>query len=303
MEQAIQKALVYFDLFEYPLTAVELWKYAPTACRCALADIMAGLTELEARGRVEHHGGFWTLPDRAAIIITRLSRYTASERKYARAKRAVQFLKRIPSIRMVAVANTLAWNHAREGSDIDLFIVTCPGAVWKSRLLGVTPFALLGLRPRAGAERDTFCFSFFAAESALDLAPFMITPDDPYLLYWAATLASLYDPDGLLEALWEANPWIRERLPNAWQTRGAPRRRVEASSRDTRDFTPSIARVGEQCARAVQLLRLPPTLRSMMNVDGRVVITDEVLKFHVNDRREEIAERFRARCREVGVCP
>lgn len=302
MEQAILKALVYFDLFEYPLTAVELWKYVPVARRSSLAEVIAGLAALAARGRVEHHGGFWTLRDRAAIINTRLSRYSASERKYARAKQAVRFLKQIPSIRMIAVANTLAWNHAREGSDIDLFIVTLPGAVWKSRLLGVTPFALLGLRPRAGAERDKFCFSFFAAESALDLAPFAITPDDPYLLYWAATLMPLYDPDGLIEGFWEANPWIGERLPNAWPAHPCARRRSAAPLASTRDFTSSASRIGEQCARAVQLLRLPPTLRGMMNIDGRVVITDEVLKFHVNDRREEIVTRYRARCREIGVC-
>lgn len=303
MEQAVLKALAYFDLFEYPLTTVEVWKYVPVRVATSLATVAAALHDLATQHRVEHHDGFWVLPHRAAILATRRSRYTIAERKYRKAERAIQFLKCIPSIRMVAVANTLAWNHARDGSDIDLFVVTRPGALWKSRLFGVTPFALLGLRPQAANERDTFCFSFFAAESALDLSLFRIGQNDPYLSYWLATLVPVHDPDGLMDGVWEANQWMREHLANAWQTHPVSRRRTLASARkDVREDVMPQSSWSEQCARALQLAWLPPQLRSMMNVDGRVVVTDDVLKFHVNDRREEIAVRFENRCRELGVC-
>lgn len=300
MEQAILKALVYFDLFSYPLTTVELWKYAPVSGPCTLPAIMETLLALHERGLVHHDCGFWMLPGRVEIVALRVSRYTNAERKYSRVGRAVRFLKRVSSIRMIAVANTLAWNHAREESDIDFFIASRPGAVWKSRLLGVTPFALLGLRPRASKERDTFCFSFFAAESALDFAPLAHAPEDPYLLYWIATLVPVYDPDGLIEGLWDANPWVRERLPNAWCAMPSVRRRVVCKAR-AEGGVEATRGMGEEIARALQLAWLPSQLRSMMNVDSRVVITDDVLKFHVNDRREEIAERYRARCAEVGI--
>ena len=38
--------------------------------------------------------------------------------------------------------------------------------------------------------------------------------------------------------------------------------------------------------------RLPLQLRKMANLDSRVVVTDEVLKFHDNDRRLQFRDAF-----------
>lgn len=119
-------------------------------------------------------------------------------------------------------------------------------------------------------------------------------------MHWIASLTPLYDPDGLIEAVWDENGWVREALPNVWPAVPVARRRVGGK---VGRFTMRDARSGlfESFARGMQLLRLPPKLAGIMNLDTRVVVTDNVLKFHENDRRVEIAARYAQRCSTVCV--
>lgn len=301
MQNNLYKTIIYFDLFSYPLTALEVWKYAQISEPCSFVDALEQLEHLHMRGAVQEKDGFWFLSDQEHILNVRRKRYLIAERKYRKVRRAIRFLKQISGIRMIAVANTLAWSHARDESDIDLFIVTQPGALWTSRLLGVTPFALLKLRPRPQRERDTFCFSFFASERALDFSSLAIQPEDPYLLYWLATLAPVYDPDGLLSGVWDVNTWARALLPNAEPAHLSARRRESGHvSAHTEEAGEQVG-MWEQSARALQLARFPRDLRTLMNCDHRVVVTDELLKFHKNDRRKMIAEQYRSRCKALCV--
>ncbi len=42
-------------------------------------------------------------------------------------------------------------------------------------------------------------------------------------------------------------------------------------------------------------------LKEMANRDSRVVITDKILKFHANDRREEYKQKWIKRINELGI--
>ncbi|MDP3985701.1 MAG: hypothetical protein Q8P82_02970 [bacterium] len=298
--QELLRTLAYFDLFEYPLTTFEVWKLLRSDAAASLEEVCGALDAAKNQGLLETEQGFWCIAGRKEIVGVRQARYMIAERKDRRAIWATRFLKLVPGIRMVAIVNTLALSHARDGSDIDFFIITRPGALWSSRFWGVLPFKLLGLRPRIGQERDLFCFSFFATETALDFSRFRIAEEDPYLMYWVASMIPLYDPDGLMEAVWDTNSWVQPLLPNAWPAAPGVGRHI--SGRAARyvlgDKKTSIF---EGLARAIQMLMLPSTLTALMNVDGRVIVTDEILKLHTNDRREEIRGRYEARCRTV--CP
>ncbi len=301
MRGSILRTLAYFDIFDYPLTTLEVWKFlnsrtGPTD----LGLILAGLETLQGEGVIDQRGGFWFLRGREVGVNLRLERSQIARRKYARARLVTRFLKHLPGIRLVAICNTLAWSQARDESDIDFFIVTKSGRLWQSRFLAVAPFALLGLRPRSGQERDALCFSFFAAETALDFSVLRIKPDDPYLLYWVASLVPLYDPDGLIEAIWEANPWVRQALPNARPFFVSTLRRVSGQTQSSSDRGGE-ANFWENLARAWQMLRLPRGLREIMNVDHRVLVTDELLKFHQNDRRHEFRLLYERSCQKLAV--
>lgn len=300
LREAVLRTIAYFDIFEYPLTSFEVWKYLEMPKgHVTIHEIEEELMRVREDGVLNCTHGFWTLVGREAAVTVRHERHQIAFRKFARARRAAWLLGKMPWIRMVAVCNTLAWNHARDESDIDFFIVTAPGALWKARFSAVLPFALMGLRPNGGRVRDPLCFSFFASETALEFQELALAPDDPYLLRWVASVVPLYDPDGLIEALWDANPWVLRALPHARPSSVSDERRVHGARSAWNEELRS--GIFESLARGFQMIRFPESIRRVMNVDHRVVVTDDILKFHENDRRHEYREAYRVRCRALGL--
>src|SRR3989344_2722404 len=267
LARSIVSTIAYFDLFSFPLTTLELWRWLHSdrsqsgctlhAARCTLSEIDRSLREdLDIRSRLLTQGGFWFLRGRGEIVAERLRRQRIAERKYARASRVSRLLSGIAGVRTAA---------------------------------GLLD--LLGLRPSNDRSRDAICLSFLVSDDALNLSALAL-PNDPYLAHWVASLVSIYDNGGIYDAFWKANEWILDLLPNAWN-----RQTIERAARPLFPIpTPP-----DTFARKYQWKRFPPLIREMMNLDSRVVVNDYMLKFHTNDRREEFRDRWIEKCREMNL--
>lgn len=265
VEHAILKTVVWFSLFEAPVTVFEIWKWMVGPDRAyGLEEVYAALDGGELRRRLKASDGFWTLAGCQCPVLAaeRRTRFLDATRKYAKLRRAARFFALLPTVESVCAANTLAWWNTREDSDIDLYVTVRPGALWTTRLLMVAPFALLGKRPGA-TEVDPFCFSFFATSDAPPVSSFALPGGDPYLALWERSLVPVYR-----------------------------RGKVQVTRHKFQTLWSAI----EPLARKVQMRRLPMRIKRMMNADSCVVVTDHVLKFHDNDRREEYRDRLRALC-------
>lgn len=308
LEAAILSTLAYFDVFEYPLTAVEAWKWCyvqrPEASdqrsAASLGQVFDTLDRLRREGRVGSRHGFWFLPRRDALVETRMVRSTIAEAKFERAKRLVRILRFFPFVRTICVCNSLAYGNARRESDIDFFILTAPRRTWSARFFTTAFLKLLRLRPTRGKTRDRFCLSFFVATDAPSLDVFKRDSEDPYLVFWVSQLVPMYD-EAAFEAFWRTNAWIRERLPNALAVAPTSRRKIRPAGGVKRGIEFLARLVPERFLRAIQEGILPSHLRELANRDTRVVITDSVLKFHDNDRREAYAKMFTERLTAMKV--
>ena len=303
LERAILRTVAYFDLFNYPLTSWEVWKWGmgavvePHSLR-AVEQLLATSATLHAN--LDAKAGFIFLRGRSAILKDREERYRLALTKLDRAQRFTRTLRRIPFVRAVFVCNSLGLANARAESDIDFFIVVQREHVWAARLLAAGWAKFRKLRPVPGNRADKFCLSFFLADDALDLSALRLEAD-PYLTMWVATLVPLYDPANLREALWQANAWVQQALPNAAPRALAQQRQVSPSIL-ARVLAPLVSsRTFERMAERLQRRALAPNLRAIANQDTRVVLNARMLKFHDNDRRLEYAKAFAARLNEVGV--
>lgn len=302
LERSILKTVLWFSLFSQPLTVFEIWKWLMQPVRaydlCEVQSILERSAWLAEK--LQTFEGFWSVKGEVTIqslIHARQDRFLDAERKFKRVRRAARFFRLLPHMRAVAAVNSLAWWGTDEQSDIDLYVVTKAGSIWSSRFWLVLPFALLRARPhREPKVRDPFCFSFFSTHESLQLEE-LCFPRDYYMAFWVKSLVPVFDRDGSLSEFHRVNRWASNLLPNA-------RGRV-VHHRHVPGFCPRVpvqSRLLEPLFRFFQRRRMPVHLSSLANQDSRVVVTDDMLKFHENDRRLEFRDRFETLLAQ-HVCP
>lgn len=286
LEESLFRTLAYFAYFQFPLTTMELWKWCDEseASLVAIEGTLVSSTWLHGKG-MRSDQDFFGIGSVEHWRAERLHRVTDALRKSRRAERFVRYAAWLPWVKMIAVCNSLAFSFTNDESDIDLFIVTERGRIWSTRLILTGALALMRARPGERAK-DPLCLSFFVAEDRLDISSVKIGPEDPYLTFWIATLSPVLDRGETFAKLRAANGWMRPRVPRAHRVRRAGSYSVSGSP-----VFPNISFL-EQAAERMQRSRFPQLLKTMMNVDTRVVVTDSMLKFHHNDRRQEILAAY-----------
>ncbi len=300
LELSIFRTLCWFSIFDLPLTTFDLWKWLLKPGRTY--DLFEVDTALEQSnwlsGRMSVRDGMFLLvhsginpgliPDRVGQ--DRHRRFLDAQRKFRKLRRAAFFFQLLPGIEAVYGANTLAWWHTNEQSDIDLFIVTKPKRIWSSRFWLVFPFLLSGHRPHYTQEvkfKDPFCFSFFCTTDALAMDVLKWNQDDHYLAYWIKSIVPIFDHRDVMEEIHAQNKWTDVALSNAKMRSVHPIHKPVSLIP-----LPIQLSVFESFFRHIQRGRFPAVLRELANLDSRVVITDDILKFHENDRRAEFIAAY-----------
>jgi hypothetical protein len=197
--RAILQTITYADVFDYPLTALEIHRYL-TSQTASLEEVTRALEEIDT---ITCLNDYYVLSGRECLIATRQRRAGISSRLWIKAKRYGQIISLVPFIRMVAVTGSLAMNNTDEDKDIDYMLVTAPGWLWTCRALSllVVRIAKLG--------GVTLCPNYLVTENALVLSD--------RSLYVAHELAQMIPLSGMetYAELRRLNSWTDEYLPNA----------------------------------------------------------------------------------------
>ncbi len=294
LELSIFRTICWFSVFSLPLSRFDIWKWLLRPARAydmSEVDVVLDRSDW-LRSRLTTHQGFWMLKQVSVQTSTQNQHraFLDATRKFRTLRRASRFFASLPSVQSVAVANTLAWWHTGPESDIDLYIITKPKSIWSSRFFLVLPFLISGHRPHDvhhGLSQDPFCFSFFSTTNGLQLEDLQWNEKDYYLAYWIKSLVPIFDRSDSFSQLHTLNKWSDVLLPNARQRRIHPFHRP-----DWHLYLPIQWSVFEPMFRWIQRYRFPEGLRALANKDSRVVISDDRLKFHENDRRQEFMQRF-----------
>ncbi|MDA1038135.1 MAG: hypothetical protein O2877_00420, partial [bacterium] len=290
------RTVAWFSLFSYPLTAFEIWKWMlEPEDKYTLGQVIIALSSKENQRHLVSDDGSYRLRSSDGTAQVRRERFRDAVQKFRTLLPVVSYLRYLPTVRGVATCNTLAWMHTRKESDIDLFVIVKEGSVWTSRLLSVTPFMIARARPGERSE-NPLCFSFFLSDTSLNVQSLSMPEKDPYLTYWAASIIPLFDRDGAFDEFQKANSWMREVLPTAHSQTPHPDRSIEPSG-----VTRRVPFIFEKISRKLQHRRFPQVITQMANRDSRVVISDAMLKFHSNDRRELFRERHESLCEQLGL--
>ncbi|NTU99333.1 hypothetical protein HGA64_05030 [Candidatus Falkowbacteria bacterium] len=298
LEIAIIKTISFFDVLDWPLTADEvrknLWRK-----RSSLIEVEQALVRLN--GKIESLEGFYFLPGRQVLVAERKKAYIRSWHKIKAAMRITKLLRYVPGVRLVAICNSVAIGNLKPQSDIDLFVITARRRIWLTRLLVTAVVQASGLRRHGKLVRNRVCLSFYVSEEDMGLKKVTLE-SDPYFCYWLASLFVIYDFADSASKLRESNGWLYDNLPNASEVRPARRLTVNnyiANRLGDKLISSALFDVFESWSRFFQLKKMHKNKPNHQAQGTAVVISDTMLKFHEEDRREYFASEWQGRINMV----
>lgn len=311
MAKSILSTLCYFDIFDYPLTLLEIWQWFLTDNQnftpVNLSEIKEEIeNNPDLIPKVKFQNGFYFLTGREKIVDIRLNRYAISSCKNQLARKGVKILRFLPFIKFVGLGNNAGNNNVKLESDIDLFIITAKNRLFTARFLITLVLGLMRLRRHGHKITDRLCLSFYAAQDNLDFSKIKINDHDIYLVYWLANLFPLYDRGGYSQFIL-ANGWVKKYLPNNSIKQGSFWRQVldnrwSKFSFKVGEFILSgfLGNFLESFLRPAQLFKMSKNKKSLARAnDNRVIISSTMLKFHENDRRLLYQTQFKNKLAEL----
>ncbi len=300
IQTAILKTISFFDVLEWPLTISEiqknLWQEKVTFDEVKMTVI--GLSDV-----ISSSQNFYFLHGRNELVQKRKQGYIYSWSKLKSAVFLIQFLRFIPGLRLVAICNSVAIGNIKSTSDIDLLIVTAAKRLWLTRFFVTMAVHLLGMRRHGLNISNRFCLSFYLSEEELNLENILL-PRDPYFAYWLATLFVIYDIGDIHKKLLSENSWLNNFLPNMVPIMPSSRFRINVSSvakwYDS-FFYDSWVEGLESRARSLQFEIMKRKEVILPSPGASVVITDKMLKFHEEDRRQFFYSEWQRRLVNLGL--
>nr|MDD3720756.1 hypothetical protein [Candidatus Gracilibacteria bacterium] len=192
----------------------------------------------------------------------------------------IKYVKWIPGLKMIAIGNSVAMNSANNESDIDLFIVTAPNRLWIARILITFIFQILGVRKTNKFHKERFCLSFFCTTNALNFENIAIE-NDIYLYNWIFYLKPILNYDSTYEKFINENSkWIDITIQSN-------KYKIQNNKNEKNIFLDSL----EQIIKSIFLPKTKKTFERLGRPFG-VIINNEMLKFHNNDKRIEIRDKL-----------
>ncbi len=203
LHSEILKALLYYDIWSYPLTMQELYTFLPVNSM-TLDEFKRSLHEQGTGGKVLEYQGYYFVEGKCNAIVTqRKTREHHAKLMWRMARISAHVIKRCPFVRGVFVSGDLSKNVTHPKSDVDFFIITAPGRLWIARML-----LILFKKTVLLNRRKFFCLNYFATTDHLTL-----DEQNLFLATEVAHLKPLCNTTLFLQYLNE-NMWIKRFFPN-----------------------------------------------------------------------------------------
>lgn len=211
--KAIFRTLTYADIFAYPLTRSEIWKYLIADKEICLALLARELAITVGKRQIVSDGRYYFLPGRNQIVAIRRRRGLSSRKKTKIAFRVAKWLKLIPTIKMVAITGALAMDNSEKDDDIDLLIVTAKKRLWLTRLLTIFLVELVAQRRRPNDKefKDKICLNMFLDEENL---PVPQAERNLFSAHEACQLKPIWNRGDTYKRFVKANKWTTQYLAN-----------------------------------------------------------------------------------------
>ncbi len=200
--KSIIRTLAYYDIFEYPLTAEEIYQNLGTNSVSNM-EVLNEIEILNDNGLIYKKNNFYLLQNSDVLISRRISGNNLAEKKINSAYRMTRFISKFPYVRAILLSGSISKGYMEADSDVDYFIITHPNRLWVTRLL-----LMLFKKVFLFNSRKVFCINYFVDTETLEI--------EEKNIFTATELATLIPTYGkeLYDELFKKNSWIRDFYPN-----------------------------------------------------------------------------------------
>lgn len=304
LEKDILATVLYFDVFDMPLTAFEIWRYRIGAGRLGLdkrndkespvlmSSIIEALARMSQNDLVRKRKGMYVVPGREYLVEDRIVRMKRSDRKWRKLVSVARYMRMCPFVRMIAVTGRLATKQAGSESDLDVLIVMERGRIWTGRLLLTVFLHMIGKRRWGRYTRDRVCLNHFFSESSLEVGL-----KDLFSAREYTVITPIFGWETFCQFEQE-NQWIREYLPQWEFSMTSPISCLKDTEfvRSVRDFWERLFRLNalERYARRLQQEKIAKNPKTHLP-GAHIVANDDALIFLPKPQGPKVFEKFMER--------
>lgn len=211
--QAVLKTLLYSDIFNYPLTKDEIWKFLISDKKIDKKTFNILIKSKNTNNMVHNKDGFYFIKGKEVIVLKRKKRKLESVEKMGKAKRIIKLLSFIPFIKFIGVSGALSMENSDKRDDIDIFVIAKRQFVWTTRFFIIT-FLKLIKEYRARKDRDytgKICLNMIIGEDEMG---FNKSRQDLYTAHEITQLLPIFDKDNTYNKFINLNSWVKKYMPN-----------------------------------------------------------------------------------------
>ncbi len=178
LESSIFDTVRFFDLYDMPVTATQIWEYLVVSKsgyrhHPGLQEVQHTLASSEfLQERMNTTWGYHFLRGRQQLVRQRLVRHAIAQQKWKIVMRCAPLLAWLPFVRALAVSGSLAADNTKPSSDLDMLIIVREGKIWTARLFLLLMAQLLGRRRTYDVRTapDMLCLNQYFTEHSLLVA-------------------------------------------------------------------------------------------------------------------------------------
>jgi len=305
-EKLIIAPLVYYDLLDRPLTALEIYKYLPrsnTQRESSTFSFAQLRTILKNSSSLKNHltgkNGLYFLKEREKITGTRSFRLKTTQLKWKKLKNLSQLLALAPFLKLAAVTGSLTAYNTKKSSDFDLLIILEKNRLWLGRLLLTGLVGTLRKRRHGQLTQDRICLNCYLTEESLEITE-QIKPRDWHSAQEYGRLTPILEIEkGIYLNFIQANIWLADFLKNyPWPNDITDKkiRSLESFNLVRRIFEWLLGgRMGDRLEKSVgqwQTKRINKKRQKEQTDLDQVFVNNDCLMFHPQSKSDRLMKEF-----------
>jgi len=288
IEKAILQTLIYSDIFDYPLSKDEIWKFliGHKTRRESFDKALRGLS------RVIFKKGLYCLLDKERTFDIRIKRRKESQKKIVIATKIIKQLTLLPTIQFIGISGALSLENSSKEDDIDLFVITSKGSLWLTRLTMIILLLLSGRYRRRNQREvsDKICLNMLIDESALS---FSKARQNLYTAHEVVQMIPAFDRNDIYKKFMSENKWVGKFLPNSLDTKILGYKDIKI--KETRSLSILVSQYLNIFLTFFENLAKHMQLWSIKKHVTTETVKDNFLAFHPLDYKKKVLSEYKKR--------